>query len=60
MNRCINETDKVIRSPEGDRHRRAGNELGAKMKQHDSVLPEGISTRTTRANPERFVEAKEL
>jgi hypothetical protein len=44
MNRCINETGKVIRSPEGDHHRKAGNELGAKMKQHDSVLHEGIST----------------
>jgi hypothetical protein len=43
MNRCINETDKVIRSPEGDHHRKAGNEL-AKMKQHDSALHEGIST----------------
>jgi hypothetical protein len=28
----MNETDKVIRSPEGDLYRRAGNELGAKMK----------------------------
>ena len=48
-NPCINETDKLIRSPEGDLYRRAGNELGAKMKQNECALHEGISTRTTRS-----------
>jgi hypothetical protein len=66
-NPCMNETDKVIRSPESDLYRRAGNELGAKMKQNDSALHEGISTRTTRSwlfspatKPERSAKAKEL
>jgi hypothetical protein len=66
-NPCINETDKVIRSPEGDLYRRVGNELGAKMKQNDSALHEGIGTRQTRGwlftaatKPECFAKAKEL
>jgi len=66
-NPCINEIGKVNRSPEGDRYRRAGNELGAKMKQNDSALHEGIGTRQTRSwlftpatKPERFAKAKEL
>ena len=66
-NPCINETDKVIRSPEGDLYRRAGNELGAKMKQNDFALHEGMGTRPTRSwllspatKPERFAKAKEL
>jgi hypothetical protein len=66
-NPCINETDKVIRSPEGDLYRTAGNELGAKMKQNDSALHEGMGTRPTRSwllspatKPERFAKAKEL
>jgi hypothetical protein len=66
-NPCINQTDKVIRSTEGDLYRIAGNGLGAKMKQNDSALPEGISTRTTRSwlfspatKPGRFAKAKEL
>src|SRR4029077_13745472 len=64
-NSCINETDKVIRSPEGDLYRRVGNELGAKMKQNDSALHEGIGTRQTRGwlftpvnKPERFAKSE--
>jgi hypothetical protein len=63
----MNETDKVIRSPDVISYRRAGNELGAKMKQNDSALHEGIGTRQTRSwllspatKPERFAKAKEL
>ena len=66
-NPCTNETDKVIRSPEGDLYRRAGNKLGAKMKQNDSALHEGMGKRPTRSwllspatKPERFAKAMEL
>jgi hypothetical protein len=67
-NPCMNETDKVIRSPEGDLYRsRAGNGLGAKMKQNDSALHEGIGTRPTRSwlltpatKAQCFAKAKEL
>jgi len=47
-NPCINEIGKVNRSPEGDRYRRAGNELGAK---HEAWLRlhEATGTPTKRA-----------
>jgi hypothetical protein len=66
-NPCMNETDKVNRSPEGDLYRRAENEPGARMKQNDSALHEGMGKRPTRSwlftpatKPERFAKAKKL